>query len=288
MPDTYDDPEGDRQTDPRFDAWPLVRYDAWANWPVEREVPGEEDTAPFERDAYWMGVVDAGTDEGVDPADAETPSEEVRRLDDESDAPTAYLYDPSGPAIVTGRVDEENERVVIEDESERHDLDSEGSLGQRLEEFGETHEWSWLSSFARKHLEGDAERSRGEEIEIRGTDFNRRNIAEGEPQDLDFVASHTFTDESDQVFTIEREFDVFAEGTTARTEVSEELLVAEAPHEDMRAGDAEVVGQQEFTLLFDVDTDDPAWENEVARQIKEWHRDRLIPGLTPPEEGAAR
>lgn len=282
MSDPYDDSDEDRRTDPRFDAWPLVRYDAWSNWPVEREAPGEQDTAAYERDTYWMGVVDAESDEGIDPDDVETPTDDVRELDSESSAPTAYLYDPAGSALIQGRVDEENSRVVVEDDHERHEVDSERSLGSRLEEFGESRDWSWLSSFARKHLESEEPPS--EEIEIRGTEFNQRNIVESDPQDLDFVASHTFVGESDQVFTIEREFDVFLEDDRTNVEVSEQMLVAEAPHEDMRAGDADVVGDQSFDLELDVDPDHPARETEVEAELTEWHRNHLIPGLEPRPE----
>lgn len=256
MPDPHRDSDREREIDPRYDNWPVQRDEAYTSWPVERAAPGEDDAAPEQdEEIEWIGVVGWGS----------TPTRPI-------------LYETDSSSVVQGELDEENERVVVGEDHERRELESEESLGEYIEEFGEEHGWSWLSSFARTYLEDDEGRSSvGPALEH--TEFERRNLARGASQDLGFFGSLTFTDATDRVYVLEREFDVFLEESDeqAVVAVAEELLVAEEPREEVRSGDAEIVDENDYEFEVAVDTDDPAWESELEETLNEWHTDRPGP-----------
>lgn len=260
MPDPDRDTEPEPTTDPRFDDWPVQHDAASADWPVERSVPGEDDAAPERvEDLEWLGFVGGG-------------SNVVRPV----------LYEPETPAVVTGELDEANERIVLGEDHERHELESDDSLGEQIVAFGEEHGWTWLSSFARTYLEDDDAAVRdGPTLEH--TEFHRRNLADSASQDVAFFGSHTFTDATDRVFTLEREFDVFREGSGEGVVVAvdEELLVAEEPREKERAGDAQIVDEYGYEFAVDVDPDDPNWENRLEGTLNEWHTNNV----GPPTDG---
>jgi len=263
MPDPDRDAESESRTDPRFDNWPIDRYDAYASWPVERATPGDHDAAEDVAAEYakeedvegleWIGFTSGGAPAGG-----------------------PYLYQSKESAIYRGDIDDENKRVILR-ERDRRDVESEDSLAEHIEEIGEEHGWSWLSSFAREFVEDDThpEQSTGE-FEHRDTEFSQRNVSESAEYDLSFTGSHTFADESNRVHIIDRTFDVYLDENGAGSErvtveVGDHYLLAEAPLEESRAGDADLINERQYELYYDIDTDEVGWERTLETALEEWH-----------------
>lgn len=275
MPDPDRDPEQERRTNPRYDNWPVERYDAYAEWPVERATPRDEggtlkevaEEYQEERDggdAEWIGFVDTGT-QGVTP----------------------YLLGAGGSTIYEGEIDEAEERIVLREEKAQ-EVESEDSLGERIEEIGQEHGWTWLSSFARTHLQDDEDEDTLTEadagLELRDSEFMQRNLPASSTAELGFSGSHTLTDPSGQVYVIDRDFTVTTiEGNQVAVDVDEEYVVAEGPAEDRRAGDADIVDERQYRLEREVD---PDVDREVAVEtfLQEWHTRHV--GWPPSEEHA--
>ncbi|WP_415382225.1 hypothetical protein [Halosimplex sp. TS25] len=260
MPDPDHDTEPEPATDPRFDNWPVRRYDASNDLTVERETPGEEANERLE-DVEWVGV--GGTGAGG----------------------SAFLYAPEDETVHRGRYDPNEDRIVV-DEDERTVEDDE-SLGDHLVDVGEEHDWHWLSSFARDHLdtpEHDDDRPTSGHLLPPGfdheyTEFQRRNVAESADVDAAFWGSHTFADETDRVHVLEREFGVRAHEAADEVDVhvEERYLVAEEPREESRAGDADLVDEREYDLALHVDPDETAWLTDTEDLLTRWHRSHLAP-----------
>lgn len=249
------------ESDIRFDDWPVAGRGEYADWDVERATPRQQ----------------GGTTEGLaGENEAELTGEDVEWIGFAGDRGSGrpLLYSPREYALYEGELDEEDERVLLR-EANRRDVD-EGSLGERIEEIGEEHGWAWLSSFARDHLDGDeADRP---DFERRDTEFHRRNVAETDPYDLAFFGSHTFADESGRIHSIERFFDVYLDDGASdltRVEVKEEYLVAEEPTEERRAGDAEMIAENEREIDMDVDAEEFGGERVLATPLEEWHVARV-------------
>lgn len=259
MPDPDHDAEPERRTDPRFDAWPIEQYDAYTRWPVERATP-DEGEARRDDSLEWVGVFHSG----------ETPS--------------PYLYDPEERTLVEGRVDEERERVVVEDDHDRRELDEEESLGEHLEDIGEDHGWTWLSSFAREYLEDDESVDRSRWPTYQHSSFDRKNLLEDSAPDLAFVGSHTFEDDRERTYVLEREFDAFLESEGARITVREDVREATGEKRDRQAGDADLTTQVAFELAVDVDTDHPSWEEKLEDAIEDWHMDHRGPATADEDD----
>ncbi|WP_459191447.1 hypothetical protein [Halosimplex sp. J119] len=259
MPDPDHDAEPEPKTDPRFDNWPVRRYDAYDDLTVERETPGEEGREQLE-DVEWVGV--SGGAGG-----------------------NAVLYEPQQDTVHQGRYDPDENRVVVGDDERR--VDEEESLGDHLVDIGEEHEWNWLSSFAQDHLEtpehdGDHPTSGhllppGFDHEY--TEFQQRNVAASADVDAAFWGSHTFADETDRVHVLEREFGVRGDdvGDEVAVHVEERYLVAEEPREESRAGDADLVNEREYDLALDVDPTEDGWVPATEDLLTRWHRSHLAP-----------
>lgn len=260
MSDPDRDAEPELQTNPRYDSWPVERYDAYADWPVERATPrdeggtleevAEEYQERDDEDAEWLGFVGDG-------AEVAGP----------------YVYTPGGSAIYEGDIDEDDERIVLRDES-RREVESEESLGEHIEEIGDEHGWRWLSSFAREYLEDDEDASAEsvDALELRDSEFDRRNLTGSASYDLGFFGSHTLVDASGRVYVIERRFNVnAAETNRTAVEVEESCLAAEEAAEKRRAGDAELVEKRQHGFDIEADTDAGDWEAEVEAYLKKWH-----------------
>jgi hypothetical protein len=273
MSDPDRDAKPEARANPGYDN-PADRYGAYTEWPVERATPADEDAMDAVADEYerelesedleWLGFTGGGS-AGAAP----------------------YLYDPQRAAVYEGEIDEENERVILRD-ADRHELDSERSLGEQIEEFGEEHDWEWLSSFAREHLEDDGDRGAGPtdesatgpgELALRDSEFNERNVAATDSQDLSYFGSHTLVDESGTVHVLEREFDVYADDTQreqrADVRIDEDFLVAEPPAEERREGDADLIAERERQLTVEVDRDEFGWENLLEEELREWHESHV-------------
>ncbi|MFB6140505.1 MAG: hypothetical protein ABEJ26_08735 [Halosimplex sp.] len=262
MPDPDHDAEPEPTTDPRFDAWPVRHYDAYDDLTVERATPAEEESVEMD-DVEWVGAAGPAGTGGT------------------------YFYEPARETLHEGQYDPENDRVVIGDEDEGRRLEADETLGDHLVDIGEDHDWGWLSSFARDHMdtgENGAEDPVASHLlppgfDRRDTEFQRRNLADSDDADVAFFGSHTFDDEDGRVHVLEREFDVTADGdgSGAAVDVEERYLLAEAPREERRAGDADLVDEGAYELALDVDPDEPTWDGEAERLLGEWHRRHLAP-----------
>lgn len=271
MPDPDPDPDAARQTNPRYDNWPVERYDAYADWPVERATPREEGGTLEEvaeeyqaehddDDVEWIGFVDTGT-QGMTP----------------------YLLGAGGSIIYEGEIDEAEERIVLREEGAR-EVESEDSIADHIEEIGEEHGWTWLSSFARTHLQDDEDTPTGadEGLELRDSEFMQHNLPASSTAEMAFTGSHTLADASGQVYVIERDFTVTSlEGDRATVDVDEEYVVTEGAEEDRRAGDAEIVDERQYRFERELD---PDVDREVAAEkyLQEWHSRHV--GWPPSEE----
>ncbi|QLH79081.1 hypothetical protein HZS55_18050 [Halosimplex rubrum] len=278
MPDPDSNAEPESATDPRFDDWPVRRYDAAADLTVERATP-DDDGRQLD-DVEWVGGTRAGS------------------------GGAAYVYAPESETLHRGRYDHENDRVVVDDETavERE------TLGDHLVDVGEDHGWGWLSSFAREHMDTpdhDPDDPTAEHLLPPGFDheataFQRRNLVDDADEDAAFFGSHTFADDTDRVHVLEREFAVTAAASDDRADVhvEERYLVAEEPREEDRAGDADVVEEREYDLALDVDRDE-RWIHDAEGLLTEWHRRHLAPpereehrrverGTAPPDDSADR
>jgi hypothetical protein len=261
MPDPDHDAEPERRTDPRYDHWPVERYDAYSNLPVERGTPREEggtreelaEEYLEERDDYeWVGFAGTGGNDAQ-----------------------PYVYDPQGSAVYAGEVDDLNERVVLREASERA-VDDEESLGEHIEEIGEEHDWQWLSSFAREYLEDEdhAEAVSGDRtvLELDESTFQERAVPADSAADAAFQGSHTMRDGSGQVYVLDRRFEVETDASgRATVDVDEDYLVAEEPRSESRAGDAERVADREHSFRVEFDSDAPNPEARVEERLREWH-----------------
>ena len=269
MPDPDRNAESERRTDPKYDNWPIEGYDNYTEWDVQRETPADRDALDDVADEYEAELDEE--DRGVEWIGL-------------SGRGGPLLYEPYGPALYEGEIDEENERVILR-KANREELDEDESLGRRIEEHGEKHDWEWLSPFAREHLEGDGERAEGrpetigpadspEELSLRDSEFQQRNLLEEEEADVGFFGSHTLVNDDGWVHVVERQFDVDADDVTAgevTVEIDEEFIVSEPESAGRRAGDADLIAERERELTVEAHPDEFGWENEVAEELEEWH-----------------
>ena len=269
-PDRDTEPET-RRTDPKYDDFPLDRHDAYTEWPIERRTPADHD------------AMDDVAEEYAEEMDAGDTNLRWIGLAGQT---KPYVYDPGGKVVYEGELDEEEERVILR-EAGRTEVD-EGGLGRRIEEFGDEHGGEWLSSVARDHLE-DHRANEGrtaaaepadspEELSLRDSEFNRRNLLDEEEADVGFFASHTLVNDDGWVHVVERQFDVYADDATGEgipVEIEEEFLVSEPESAGTRAGDADLIAEDERELTVDVDTGEFGWENVVAEELEEWHRSHV-------------
>ncbi|WP_123539133.1 hypothetical protein [Halosimplex salinum] len=263
MSDRDTDAASDHHTDPRFDNWPVRRYDAYEQWPVERATPDRE-TEPVDR-VEWVGFPGEGSGSAAGP----------------------LLYEPGEKVVHEGRIDRENERVVVDDDTEHRRVEDDESLGDHLVDLGDEHDWTWLSSFAREHLDTPAHEpedlTAGHHLppgfDHRHTEFQQRNLLDDADADAAFNASHTFADETGRVHVLERDFTVVGDEATddVAASVEERYLVAEEPRAESRAGDADLVDEREYELELDVEPGETAWVADAEGSLKEWHRAHLGP-----------
>ena len=266
MPDPDTDVESDRVPDPRFDNWPVRRYDAYEEWPVERSTPAGEPERV--ESVEWVGF--AGTS---------------------ADSP--LVYDTSAGVVHEARLDDERERVVLDEDSARHDVDDD-SVADSLAALGDEHGWTWLSSFAREHLGADPDQDRDaasnyripDSLDHRYSEFQRSNVTPEDDHSAAFFGSHTFADETDRVHVLEREFAVEEGGSDdqASVHVDERYLVAEEPNAESRAGDAEIVDERAYDLSLDAAVE-RGRGGDAETELRTWHEAHLA---TPASAEANR
>lgn len=264
MPQDSADPESNRAGPMRFDDWPVQQFETWENWQVAHETPVETPGDQRVDDVEWLGF--AGGASGG-----------------------AILYDPQESAVYRAEVDEDDERVVVRDR-ESTDADDEFGgdveelLADRLETIGDEHGWTWLSGFAREHLDdADAIGYRtpaGFDHEY--SEFQQRNVLEDADPDVGFFGAHVFSDDFGREHTIERDFDVSVadDGESAAVHVAERSLLSEATEPVDRDDGAELVDEREYDLRVDVG-DGPA-DRRAEQRLTEWHDEHLAPPVERP------
>lgn len=239
---------------------------AYDNWPIAEH--GER----TDRTGHYLGTLSAAGGTGAGGGGV-------------------LVYDEERQSVFEAEVDEEDRRLVPREDTER-EVGASESLGEVLEDVGDSLGLDSLSEFAEERLQSDEE---GTEREIStGRDetvvdpetatFTRSNVSAEADHDLEFSGAYTYReaegeaegDRDDQVFDVERDFlvtfDVREPPEEATVEVGERILRAEPPQEDRRAGDAEPIqtGRATFTIEFDAASDRHA-ESVVEERCREWH-----------------
>lgn len=211
-------------------------------------------------------------------------------------SPTAVMYDEEENTIFEATVDEERQRLVPESGTEREltaatsDGDGGDPFGEALEELGDRLDWDSLSEFARERvqdtdavdarIESKSERER-EGIDPEAVTFTRSNVAPTADIDMECTGSFTYRRDDDQVFVVERDFEITFDDSdapeTAFVDVLERLLRAEEPQEERRAGDAEPLEENalSFTIDLDADARNRRVETVVEEYCEEWHESNV-------------
>lgn len=225
-----------------------VEYD---NWPVEGK---------SQRDLKWLGFV-GGTGAQGAPA----------------------LYEPHRNTIYQGTIDEKNERIVPNPETERRVSDNE-TIGEVLQDIADSHGWQSLSNFAAEHLgsdEDEQEIDTDREEVLPRTTFHQRNVAISADHQIGFFGSTTYEDE-EGVQTIEHEFHVYTqtshrEDSKPTAEIEEDRLVTETVEEAMQGTDAELVEEDNYEIVLDIDPELQGRREEavIEEYCEEWHENTV-------------
>lgn len=264
------DPNTDRNaesTDPATgDAVRSEEDLAYDNWPITDH--GET----TDRSGNYLGTIGAAGGTGAGGAGV-------------------LIYDEDNQSVFEADVDEEEQRLVAREGTER-EVDDSGGLGEVLEDVGDSLGLESLSEFAEEHLQDDESRAEREistgpgetVVDPETATFTQSNVSAEADHDLEFSGAYTYReaegdaegDRDDQVFDVERDFVVEFDGRDppkeAAVEVRERVLRAEAPEADRRGGDAKAI--QEATAVFTIEFDaagDRHAENVVEERCREWH-----------------
>lgn len=190
-----------------------------------------------------------------------------------SGAGAPRVYDPKNDTVFGGTVDEDEERVRV-DESEKRELADDETVGDYVAEVGDDLGWTWLSDFAHGHLETTGHDAH---MDVIDATFDRRNLPSDVEYELGFFGSFTYRDEDGRVHTLEREFDVYTD-ESHRTEanqpvavVEERYLTAREPDAESRAGDADLEERTSREIAVDVDPDTGSELATIDEFCREWH-----------------
>ena len=109
-------------------------------------------------------------------------------------------------------------------------------------------------------------------------EFERRVVPDDAEHEDAFWGSYTYDDETGRVHTVERMFTVYADPERRENDnpvvaIEETHLVAEAPEEETRAGDADQIDKTTHQEVIDVDPDHE--EASVMDWCKDWHESHL-------------
>lgn len=207
------------------------------------------------------------------------------------------VYDEERQTVFEADVDEEDRELVPREDTER-EVGASESLGEVLEDVGDSLGIESLSEFAEERLQSDDEGteraiSTGPDetvVDPETATFTQSNVSADADHDLEFSGAYTYReaeggaegDRDDQVFDVERDFvvnfDVRDPPEEAAVEVNERVLQAEPPQEDRRAGNADPIQEAEatFTIEFDATSERHA-ENVVEERCREWHDEHPEP-----------
>ncbi|MCU4740528.1 hypothetical protein [Natronoglomus mannanivorans] len=254
---TDQDSQRNEPENPRYDGWPVEGYD---------ETDGSETS--------YVGMAGPIGDTGAGGS-------------------MAVVYDEDANTIFEATVDEERHRLVPESGTERELTavspdDSDNPIGDALEDLGDRFDWDSLSEFARERLqdtETDPVDARtepeGEGIEPEAMTFTRSNVAPSAEIDMECTGSFTYRRDDDQVFVVERDFEITFDDPdspqTAHVDVLERLLRAEDPQDERRAGDAKPLEENTltFTIELDAEAKNRRIETVVEEYCEEWHESNV-------------
>jgi hypothetical protein len=195
-----------------------VRYD---NWPVEGK---------SEQEIEWLGMVGGA---GGAPA----------------------LYEPHTNVIYQGTIDETNERIVPDPETERQ-VSSNETIGEVLQDIADSHDWQSLSTFAAEHMGVETDEDDQQGV-VEDTTFQQRNVAAAADHQLGFFGSSTYEGE-DGVHTIEHEFHVSTspesrENGKPTAEIETDHLRTGSVDDAIQGNDAELIAQDHHEIIIDID-----------------------------------
>lgn len=221
------------------------------NWPIEGK---------SREDVEWIGTTGGGGGGSGAPS----------------------LYEPHNDVVYQANIDEENERLVPDPETERR-VSEDQSLGDVLKDIADSSGWQSLSSFASEHfdVEEDDSEIRTEGKPFADRTFQERNVRSSADHQAGFFGSTTYeTDEG--VETIEHEFHVYTdddqrEDGKPTAEIEETRLHNQTVEGAMQGGDAEIVGEDHHEAVLDVDPDlsDRMEHEEIEERCRRWHEDAV-------------
>jgi hypothetical protein len=225
------------------------------NWPVEGK---------SNRNTEWLGFVGGPHGPGA-PA----------------------LYEPHNDIVYQGNIDEENERIVPNPETERR-VSSNETIGEVLRDIADSHGWQSLSSFAAEHMGVDIDEDNSEirtdrERAFADATFHQRNVAPAADHQLGFFGSVT-DERSDGVHTIEHEFHVYTEKVRRENgkptaEVKETQLLTDTIEGAMQGGDAELIEENHHELVINIDPElaERVEQEKIEEYCRKWHESAVQP-----------
>lgn len=225
-----------------------VRYD---NWPVDGK---------SEKEVEWMGVI-SGT--GGAPA----------------------FYEPHTDLFYQGTIDEKNERIIPNPETERL-VSSNETIGEVLQDIADSHGWQSLSNSAAEQLgieidEDNHKIETGQQRVFEGTTFQQRNVAAGADHQSGFFGSVTYEDE-EGVHTVEHEFYVYTnaenrENGKPTAEIETDHLRTESVTETMQGNEAELIDQGHHEIVIDIDPELTGRREAgaIEEYCQAWHEDAM-------------
>lgn len=195
---------------------------------------------------------------------------------DGNETRTAVIYDDREEVVFEADVDEDEQRYVPREGTER-ELGPSETLGDVLEDLGDRLDWASLSEFARAHLEEDDREQAASEPET--VSFTRSNVLADAEHDLEFTGAYTYRKADGRIFDVERTFEVTLDDPEdpgeATADVTERVLRAEEPDEHRRAGDTELLEERGTTFEIDLGSVEGGRQVEpvIEGRCQQWHEE---------------
>lgn len=206
---------------------------------------------------------------------------------DDETGTTAVLYDDRTSTVFQADVDEDEQRLVPREDTER-ELESTDRLGETLEEYGDQLEWNSLSEFARERLQNDEPTSEAAAETTSGLEtvtFTQSNVAATADHDLEFSGSYRGRTDERRELTVERTFEVTLDDSddpqVAVVDVIEQVLRTDDAAGASDGTDADHLEERETG--FEIDLTATATDRElecvvqIEDQCQKWHESHVEP-----------
>ena len=236
-----------------------IRYD---EWPLE----GHDDP---EQQPTYLGIMNPG-------------DEEQER---------AVFYDDRKEAIFEADIEENEQRYVPREDTER-ELEPTDTLGEALEDLGDSLEWDSLSEFAREQLQSDDAASAdaepaGKDPGLGSVTFTRSNVGADADHDLEFSGSYERRTDDGREITVERTFEVTLDDPdaprVATVDVTDHVLRTDEAAGDPKPDGTDADRLEERETTFEIDLGEAVGERQLESRIEErceeWHTAHLEPPL---------